>query len=71
MLIRVDERSSVPLYAQIAGQIKDFDHRQRLKHWQRDKTILFSDRFSWLAAAAADEAMREHPITRIRDNLPT
>jgi len=34
---------------QIAGQIKDFDHRVRLKHWQRDKTILFSAAFpGWL-----------------------
>ena len=47
------------LKVQIAGQIKDFDHRERLKHWQRDKTIMFSDRFSWLAAAAADEAIKQ------------
>ena len=47
------------LRIRIAGQIKDFDPRARLKHWQRDKTILFSDRFSWLAAAAADEAIKQ------------
>jgi len=46
------------LSVRIAGQIKEFDPRARLKHWQRDKTILFSDRFSWLAAAAADEAIK-------------
>jgi len=46
------------LNVRIAGQIRDFDHRERLKHWRRDKTILFSDRFSWLAAAAADEAIK-------------
>lgn len=50
------------LKIRIAGQIKDFDHRERLKHWQRDKTILFSDRFSWLAAAAADEAIKQSSL---------
>ena len=50
------------LKIRIAGQIKDFDHGERLKHWQRDKTILFSDRFSWLAAAAADEAIKQSSL---------
>src|SRR3990172_12836728 len=40
----------------IAAQIKDFDHKARLKHFRRDKIILHADRYSWLAAAAADEA---------------
>lgn len=44
---------------QIAGQIKDFDERARLRGWKRDKTILHSDRYSWLAAAAADEAIAQ------------
>ena len=42
----------------IAAQIKDFDPKARLKHFQRDKIILHADRYSWFAAAAADEAMK-------------
>jgi len=42
----------------IAAQIKDFDHRARLRHFQRDKIIMHADRYSWFAAAAADEAVR-------------
>ena len=43
----------------IAAQIKNFDHKARLKHFQRDKIILHADRYSWFAAAAADEAMKQ------------
>jgi nodulation protein E len=43
----------------IAAQIKDFDHKTRLKHFRRDKIILHADRYSWFAAAAADEAIRQ------------
>jgi len=43
----------------IAAQIKDFDHRTRLKHFRRDKIIMHADRYSWFAAAAADEAVRQ------------
>jgi nodulation protein E len=43
----------------IAAQIKDFDHKARLKHFRRDKIILHADRYSWFAAAAADEAIRQ------------
>jgi len=42
----------------IAAQIMDFDHKARLKHFQRDKIILHADRYSWFAAAAADEAVK-------------
>jgi nodulation protein E len=42
----------------IAAQIKDFDHKARLKHFRRDKIILHADRYSWFAAAAADEAVK-------------
>ena len=42
----------------IAAQIKDFDHKARLKHFSRDKIILHADRYSWFAAAAADEAVK-------------
>ncbi len=43
----------------IAAQITDFDHRARLKHSKRDKIIVHADRYSWFAAAAADEALRQ------------
>ena len=43
----------------IGAQIRDFDPKTRLKHSKRDKIILHADRYSWLAAAAADEAIRQ------------
>jgi nodulation protein E len=43
----------------IAAQIKNFDPKVRLKHFQRDKLVMHADRYSWFAAAAADEAMRQ------------
>jgi nodulation protein E len=43
----------------IAAQIKDFDPKARLKHFKRDKIILHADRYSWFAAAAADEAIKQ------------
>jgi len=43
----------------IGAQIRDFDPKVRLKHSKRDKIILHADRYSWLAAAAADEAIRQ------------
>lgn len=46
----------------VAAQIKDFDPRIPLKTWHRDKTILHSDRYSWLAAAAADQAIKQSRI---------
>ena len=41
----------------IAAQIKDFDHKARLKSFKRDRIITMADRYSWFAAAAADEAV--------------
>jgi nodulation protein E len=43
----------------IAAQVKDFDPKARLRHFKRDKIILYADRFSWFAAAAADEAVKQ------------
>lgn len=43
----------------IGAQIKGFNERTRLAHWKRDKTILHSDRYAWIAAAAADEAIAQ------------
>ncbi|MBA4130875.1 MAG: beta-ACP synthase [Hyphomicrobium sp.] len=42
----------------IAAQIKDLDHKARLKHFKRDRIISLADRYSWFAAIAADEAVR-------------
>lgn len=43
----------------IAAQIKNFDPKTRLKHFKRDKIITLADRYSWFAAAASDEAVRQ------------
>ncbi|MEQ1649291.1 MAG: beta-ketoacyl-[acyl-carrier-protein] synthase family protein [Hyphomicrobiaceae bacterium] len=42
----------------IAAQIKDLDHKSRLRHFKRDKLITMADRYSWFAAMAADEAIK-------------
>ncbi len=41
----------------IAAQIKGFDPKARLKNFKRDKIIMHADRYSWFAAAAAEEAV--------------
>jgi nodulation protein E len=43
----------------IAAQVKNFDHKARLKHFTRDKIVTYADRYSWFAAAAADEALKQ------------
>jgi nodulation protein E len=43
----------------IAAQIKNFEPKQRLKHFKRDKIVLHADRYTWFAAAAADEAVAQ------------
>ena len=43
----------------IAAQIKNFDPKARLKHFVRDKLVMHADRYSWFAAAAADEAVKQ------------
>ncbi len=43
----------------IAAQIKGFDYRARLRHFKRDKIIMFADRYSLFAAGAADEALKQ------------
>lgn len=47
------------LKIKIAAQIKDFQPREQLKHYKRDKIIMHADRFSWFAAAAASEAVAQ------------
>ncbi len=42
----------------IAAQIQNFEPKVRLKHFKRDKLVTLADRYSWFAAAAADEAMQ-------------
>lgn len=46
----------------IAAQIKDFDPKVRLKNFKRDKIIVHADRYSWFAAAAAEEAVNQSGI---------
>ena len=58
----VTELTGIPeddLKIKIAAQIKDFDPRTRLRHFKRDKIIMHADRYSWFAAAAADEALKQ------------
>jgi nodulation protein E len=43
----------------IAAQVKGFDHKARLRHFKRDKLMVFADRYSLFAAAAADEAIKQ------------
>jgi nodulation protein E len=43
----------------IAAQIKDFEPKEHLRHFSRDKIILHADRYSWFAAAAADQAVKQ------------
>ncbi|MGI9521492.1 MAG: beta-ketoacyl-[acyl-carrier-protein] synthase family protein [Hyphomicrobiaceae bacterium] len=46
----------------ISAPIRDFDPRAHLGHWRRDKTILHSDRYSWIAAAAANQAIAQSAL---------
>lgn len=43
----------------IAAQIKDFDPKVQLKNYKRDKIIMHADRYSWFAAAAAEQAVEQ------------
>ena len=56
------------LKIKIGAQIKDFEPKARLRHWKRDKFILHSDRYSWFAAAAADEAVAQSGLKTPFDN---
>ena len=47
----------------IAARIVGFDHGRRLAKWSRDKSILHSSRYCWLAAAAAEEAVTQARLT--------
>ncbi len=50
------------LYIKIAAQVKNFDHKARLKSYKRDKLVTMADRYSWFAAAAAGEAVAQSGI---------
>jgi len=52
----------------IAAQIKDFDPKVRLKGYKRDKIITMADRYSWFAAAAAEEAVKQSGLTTPFEN---
>src|SRR6056297_2008706 len=43
----------------IAAQIKNFQPKEHLRHFKRDKIIMHADRYSWFAAAAADQAVKQ------------
>lgn len=52
----------------IAARVSGFDQTKRLSNWTRDKSILHSSRYSWLAAAAADEAIAQAGLAFPLDN---
>lgn len=43
----------------IAAQVRGFDPKVRLKGYKRDKIVTLADRYTWFAAAAAEEAIRQ------------
>ncbi|HRK19693.1 MAG TPA: beta-ketoacyl-[acyl-carrier-protein] synthase family protein [Hyphomicrobiaceae bacterium] len=43
----------------IAAQIKNLDHKERLRAFKRDKLVMLADRYSWFAAMAAQEAVAQ------------
>ena len=47
------------LHVLIAAQVKNFDPKARLRHFKRDRLVTMADRYSWFAAAAADEAVQQ------------
>jgi len=47
------------LYIKIAAQIKNFDPKDHLRGFKRDKIIMHADRYSWFAATAAAEAVAQ------------
>jgi nodulation protein E len=47
------------LDVRIVAQVNGFNLAARLTDWRRDKSIAHSGRFCWLAAAAADEAIKQ------------
>ncbi|MFM1816900.1 MAG: hypothetical protein RLZ98_3595 [Pseudomonadota bacterium] len=47
------------LHVLIAAQVKNFEPKARLRHFKRDRLVTMADRYSWFAAAAADEAVQQ------------
>mgnify|MGYP002785693603 CR=1 FL=1 len=43
----------------IGAQVRDFDPKKRLHGSRRDKIITYADRYSWFAATAAAEAVKQ------------
>lgn len=58
----IDASELDQLDTRLAGQIRGFKHTERLAGWTRDKSIMHSSRYCWLAAAAADEAIKQSGI---------
>ena len=61
----VTELTGIPeddLKIKIAAQVRGFEHKERLRHFKRDKIIMLAERYTWFAAAAADEAIKQAGI---------
>ena len=61
----VTELTGIPeddLKIKIAAQVRGFEHKERLRHFKRDKIIMLAERYTWFAAAAADEAIKQSGI---------
>ncbi len=61
----VTELTGIPeddLKIKIAAQVRGFEHKDRLRHFKRDKIIMLAERYTWFAAAAADEAIKQSGI---------
>src|SRR5262249_16545553 len=50
------------------AQVNGLNQPARLAGWQRDKSIAFSGRFCWLAAAAAEEAIKQSGLPKPFEN---
>ena len=58
-VLPIDYFKDFSLGVRIAAQALDFNQKARLRHFKRDKIILHADRYTWFAAAAADEAVKQ------------
>jgi nodulation protein E len=56
------------LKIKIGAQVKGFDPKTRLKNFKRDKIIMHADRYSWFAAAAAEEAILQSGLSTPFEN---
>jgi nodulation protein E len=52
----------------IGAQVKNFEPKERLKNYKRDRIITMADRYSWFAAAAAEEAITQSGLSKPFDD---